>query len=103
MMFRPSHASPNRLVRFGVVLDRRNPPERLRMIARMCELAGLDALWVRDNDFASPGESVVDTWSALLLAARETQRTRLGAMLNLATRGWDGLEGLLHSSGAAGL
>ena len=61
------------------------------MIARMCELAGIDAVWVRDG-FASP-ETAVDAWSALLLAAHETRRTRLGAMLDVATLDWDRLQG----------
>jgi alkanesulfonate monooxygenase SsuD/methylene tetrahydromethanopterin reductase-like flavin-dependent oxidoreductase (luciferase family) len=95
--FRPTRPLPQRLVRLGVVLDTRNPPERVRMIARMCELAGIHAVWVRDG-LVDPSEAVLDPWEALVLAASETRRTRLGAMLDTATRGWDGLRGPLQSA-----
>jgi alkanesulfonate monooxygenase SsuD/methylene tetrahydromethanopterin reductase-like flavin-dependent oxidoreductase (luciferase family) len=45
---RPTVAPPGRLVRLGVVLDTRNPIERLREVARMCDRAGIGALWVED-------------------------------------------------------
>jgi alkanesulfonate monooxygenase SsuD/methylene tetrahydromethanopterin reductase-like flavin-dependent oxidoreductase (luciferase family) len=89
-----------RLVRLGVVLDTRNPPERVRMIARMCELAGIDALWVRDG-LTDPAATVLGAWATLELAAAETRRTRLGAMVDLTLRGADGLAALLADASRA--
>ena len=51
---RPTAAPPGRLVRLGVVLDTRNPFERLLDVARMCDRAGIGALWVEDPP-AAPG------------------------------------------------
>jgi alkanesulfonate monooxygenase SsuD/methylene tetrahydromethanopterin reductase-like flavin-dependent oxidoreductase (luciferase family) len=87
-------------MRLGVVLDLRNPAERLRVIARMCELAGIEALWVRDG---APAGARTDSWDGLLAAAGETQRVRLGAMLDVAARSLQELERLLGSPGAASL
>jgi len=95
--FRPTRPGPQRLVRLGVVLDTRNPPERVRMIARMCELAGIDAVWVRQG-LARPAETGEDAWNALLLAAHETRRTRLGAMLDVATLASGRFQGLLSAA-----
>src|SRR3989442_11074634 len=41
----------------------------------MCDRAGVDALWVADR---APR---LDAWTALVLAALDTSRARLGAML----------------------
>jgi hypothetical protein len=43
--FQPVSRPLNRLVRLSVVLDPRNPLDRQRQIGRMCELAGIDAVW----------------------------------------------------------
>jgi alkanesulfonate monooxygenase SsuD/methylene tetrahydromethanopterin reductase-like flavin-dependent oxidoreductase (luciferase family) len=63
------------------------------MIARMCERAGIDAVWVRDG-LAEPAAEGTDAWAALMLAAAETRQMRLGAMLDLHTRGPDGIREL---------
>ncbi len=82
--FTPTPAPPGRLARLGVVLDTRNTPDRLREIARMCDRAGIDALWVRDHDAA--GCPRLEAWTALVLAAADTSRVRVGAMLDIALR-----------------
>jgi len=74
------------LVRLGVVLDTRNAPGRLREIARMCHVAGIDALWVRDHLSASDGEPRLEAWTALVLAAADAPGPRVGAMLTAAFR-----------------
>jgi alkanesulfonate monooxygenase SsuD/methylene tetrahydromethanopterin reductase-like flavin-dependent oxidoreductase (luciferase family) len=51
------------------VLDTRNEIPRLAEVARMCERAGIDALWVDDE------------WDATALAGAETARVRVGARL----------------------
>jgi len=67
------------------------------MVARMCELAGIDAVWVRDG-LVAPSEAALDAWVALLLAAAETRRVRLGAMLDVTARGLDALQDLLREA-----
>src|SRR6059036_3859086 len=56
MEFKPTRPPRGRLVRLGVVLDTRNAWGRLLEIARMCEGAGIDALWVRDHLAHTDGE-----------------------------------------------
>ncbi len=89
--FHPATARPGRLVRLGVVLDTRNSPERLGEVARMCDRAGVDALWVSDDLLTSESpaqaeEPRLETWTAVRLAAIETRRARIGAMLNIDLR-----------------
>jgi alkanesulfonate monooxygenase SsuD/methylene tetrahydromethanopterin reductase-like flavin-dependent oxidoreductase (luciferase family) len=95
---RPTAAPPGRLVRLGVVLDPRNPVERLLDVARMCDRAGIGALWVEDAAEAPgrPGETPgpaglaagdaarLDGWTALALLAGEVRRARVGALLDAA-------------------
>jgi alkanesulfonate monooxygenase SsuD/methylene tetrahydromethanopterin reductase-like flavin-dependent oxidoreductase (luciferase family) len=73
-------------VRLGIVLDTRNAPPRLREIARMGDGAGLDALWVRDHLAAVDGQPRLEAWTALTLAAVESRRSRVGALLTAAFR-----------------
>ncbi len=68
--FRPTTAPPGRLARLGVVLDSRNSVPRLREVARMCERAGIDALWVNEG------------WDTAALAGAETSHVRIGARLS---------------------
>src|SRR6266545_5441571 len=97
---RPTVAPPGRLVRLGVVLDTRNPIERLLEVARMCDRAGIGALWVEDvpedpwagADAGAPGAGAgsgsgaarVDAWTALARLAGEVRRARIGAVLDVA-------------------
>lgn len=84
--FRPTTAPRGRLVRLGVVLDTRNAPNRLRELARMCDVAGLDAVWVRDHLAATDGEPRLEAWTALTLAALDAARPRVGALLSIGFR-----------------
>ena len=86
---RPTVAPPGRLVRLGVVLDTRNPIERLVEVARMCDRAGIGALWVEDpaeeplpGAEAPAGGARLDAWTALALLAGEVHRARIGAVLD---------------------
>ena len=79
--FQPTTAPPGRLVRLGVVLDTRNPASRLREIARMCERAGIDALWVNENLDPLDAEPRLEAWAALTMAVAETERIRVGVQL----------------------
>jgi hypothetical protein len=51
--FQPTLAPPGRLVRLGVVLDARGQGGRTTEVARMCDRAGIGAIWVDDS--APPG------------------------------------------------
>ena len=94
---RPTVAPPGRLVRLGVVLDTRNPIERLREVARMCDRAGIGALWVEDlpdgdngddGDFAHDAgddgtrPARLDAWTALSALAGEVRVARVGAVVD---------------------
>jgi alkanesulfonate monooxygenase SsuD/methylene tetrahydromethanopterin reductase-like flavin-dependent oxidoreductase (luciferase family) len=82
---RPTVAPPGRLVRLGVVLDTRNPVERLLEVARMCDRAGIGTLWVEDVEevgVAGVGAARLDAWTALVLLAGEVRRARIGAVLD---------------------
>src|SRR5262245_33930945 len=108
---RPTAAPPGRLVRLGVVLDTRNPIERLLEVARMCDRAGIGALWVEDPaerpgaagagaqaagagpgpagspggaDLGAGGAARLDAWTALAVLAGEVRRARIGAVLDAA-------------------
>ena len=80
--FTPTLAPPGRLARLGVVLDTRNAPGRMREVAKMCDRAGIDALWVADDPTAAGERPRLEAWTALVLAGLDTSRARLGAMLN---------------------
>ncbi len=84
--FRPTRAPRGRLVRLGIFLDTRNAPNRLREVARMCDGAGIEALWVRDHLAPPDAEPRLEAWTALTLAGMVAARPRIGAILNAAFR-----------------
>ncbi len=84
--FKPTKAPRGRLVRLGAVLDTRNTPARLRELAQICHVAGIEALWIRDHLAAPDGEPRLEAWTALTLAAADAPRPRVGAVLNVAFR-----------------
>src|SRR2546428_9186588 len=54
----------------------------MREVAKMCDRAGIDALWVADDPTPTGGRPRLEAWTALVLAGLDTSRVRLGAMLN---------------------
>jgi hypothetical protein len=92
--FQPTLAPPGRLVRLGVVLDARSPAGRLAEVARMCDRAGIGAIWMDDS--APPGPSPAtgprpsgdlgmgppDPLAGLRELAPAVGRASLGAMLD---------------------
>lgn len=82
--FRPTRAPLGRLTRLGVVLDGSSPLARLTALARMCERAGIDAVWLAD-----PGVAASTQLDALAIArqiATDLQRARLGLMVDPEVR-----------------
>ena len=84
--FRPTRPPAGRLVRLGLVLDTRNTPDRLREVARMCDRAGVDELWVADPGVSVDDGARLEAWTALTLAGRDTSRARVGAMVDVTLR-----------------
>ncbi len=102
MGFRPTRPGAARLLRLGVMLDTRNAPARFREIARMCDRAGVDALWVADPGAATHPESPrLEAWTALVLAALETSRAQVGAMLEIGLRPAELLASMVRTLGSA--
>ena len=94
-------APPGRLLRLGVVLDTRNPVERLREVARMCDRAGIGALWVEDPRAGGDGSARLEAWMALALVAPDLRRARPGAMLEATRRAPALLAGMAASLAVA--
>ena len=83
--FRPGLPGRGRLVRLGVILDPRAALARLRDVATMCDRAGVDAVWVHDRVGGSDTVRL-ETLAALRVAAAETFRVRVGALVDPAQR-----------------
>jgi alkanesulfonate monooxygenase SsuD/methylene tetrahydromethanopterin reductase-like flavin-dependent oxidoreductase (luciferase family) len=64
-------------VRLGVVLDARNPGGRLAEVARMCDRAGIGAIWMDDSAPTGPSPAL----AGLRELAPQVARARLGAIL----------------------
>ena len=77
--FQPTLAPPGRLVRLGVVLDARGRGARLGEVARMCDRAGIGAVWLDDS--APSGAPPADPLGRLRELVPVVARARLGVML----------------------
>lgn len=86
MDFRPTLPPPGRLVRLGLILDTRNDPSRLSETARMCDGAGIDAVWLEDRLVGDHDAAPKDALTVLSTVAGDVRRARLGAMLDPAFR-----------------
>jgi hypothetical protein len=89
--FQPTLAPPGRLVRLGVVLDARGQGGRMTEVARMCDRAGIGAIWMDDS--APPGPSPPDPLGGLRDLVPVVGRARLGAIVagGLPVAALDGL------------
>src|SRR5438093_1461714 len=61
----PSKPPPGRLVRLGVVVDAGQPESRTSELARLCDRAGIDTVWLGGNGDigADPDDQARDIWS----------------------------------------
>lgn len=88
MPFDPSRPPPQRLARLGVVLDGRDLDGCLRM-ARLCDRAGIDAIWIADRgrlgglsvDPAGSQAPAIDTWAVATSIAPTLERAAIGVIL----------------------
>ena len=84
--FRPTVPPPGRLVRLGLILDGRNSSQRASDIAKMCDGAGIDAVWVRDQVTPTAATDLQDAWTLLGMIASDVRKARLGAVVTMAFR-----------------
>lgn len=77
-MFDPTLPPPGRLARLGVVLDSRQPTQDIGALARLCERAGIDAVWASAGVTDRADGDQADPWAVAAAAAPELARTRLG-------------------------
>lgn len=97
MDFRPTVPPPGRLVRLGLILDSRNDRSRLSETARMCDGAGIDAVWLQDRTIGEHDTAPGDALAVLSTIAREVHRARLGAILDPGLRSPQELATAAHS------
>jgi alkanesulfonate monooxygenase len=84
--FKPIVAPAGRLVRLSLMLDRRNDPQTIMRVSQMAERAGLDAIWIADGLVAPDGETRLEPWVALSIAAMYTRTIRVGLMASAGLR-----------------
>ncbi|HUG49078.1 MAG TPA: hypothetical protein VMP67_11780 [Candidatus Limnocylindria bacterium] len=76
-----AHTRPpaGRLTRLGVVIDARDPGREA--MARLCDRAGLGAVWLDDLADGDPNRESAGLWPAAVALAGELQRASLGVTL----------------------
>jgi hypothetical protein len=79
--FQPTLAPPGRLVRLGVVLDARGRGGRMTEVARMCDRAGIGAVWMDDSAPPGPPPAIPDPLGGLRDLVPVVARARLGAIV----------------------
>ena len=78
--FQPTLAPPGRLVRLGVVLDARGRGGRMTEVARMCDRAGIGAVWMDDSAPPGPPPGTPDPLSTGGLALRPPDPLSTGGL-----------------------
>jgi alkanesulfonate monooxygenase SsuD/methylene tetrahydromethanopterin reductase-like flavin-dependent oxidoreductase (luciferase family) len=79
--FQPTLAPPGRLVRLGVVLDARGRGGRMTEVARMCDRAGIGAVWIDDSAPPGPPPGTPDPVAGLRDLVPVVARARLGVIV----------------------
>ena len=79
--FDPTRAPLGRLTRLGIVLDGSPPPARLAALARMCERAGIGAVWIADSP-----DGDLDALMVVGQVGADFEGAHLGLMVDPARR-----------------
>jgi alkanesulfonate monooxygenase SsuD/methylene tetrahydromethanopterin reductase-like flavin-dependent oxidoreductase (luciferase family) len=79
--FDPTAAPAGHLARLGVVLDVREPIDRVRGLAVLCDRAGIDVVWLADRAFLDDPASWADPTEVATIVAPALRRARLGALV----------------------
>lgn len=81
LSFDPTMPPPKRLARLGLVIDGRTSPDAVSPLARMCERAGIDAVWVADSLAGTALQGEVDAWSVAAGLRGALLTATVGAMV----------------------
>ncbi len=84
--FRPARPKPGRIARLTIVLDSRTTPARLAQLALICELAGIDAVWVSDRLARASHDESIEAGLATALAGQATKSSFVGGDFQLRER-----------------
>lgn len=80
--FDPTRPPPRRLVRLGVVFDGRTAGGAVPSLARMCERAGIEIVWVADPVAGTALLGDVDAWSVAAGLLGALSKAAVGAMID---------------------
>ncbi len=80
--FDPTRPPPRRLVRLGVVFDGRTAVGALPSLARMCERAGIDIIWVADPVAGTALLGDADAWPLAAGLPGGLRTAAVGAMVD---------------------
>ena len=79
--FQPTPAPTGHLARLGVVIDVREPADRVRALATLCDRAGIDIVWLADRTDLDDPDAWADPTEVAALVAPALRRARLGVLL----------------------
>lgn len=80
--FDPTRPPQRRLMRLGVVFDGRTPASAVPPLARMCDRAGIDVVWVADPVRGTALTGDTDAWPLAASLLRTPRTTTVGALLD---------------------
>ena len=83
--FQPTTAPSGHLARLGVVIDVREPADRVRALATLCDRVGIDIVWLADRMHLDHADAWADPTEVAALVAPALRRARLGVVLPDAT------------------
>jgi hypothetical protein len=95
--FDPTRSPPRRLVRLGIVFDGRLAPDAVAPLARMCDRAGIDIVWVADAIDGTTLVGDLDAWSVSASLMGGLRDLAVGALVD-NRRSLADLAGLMQRS-----
>jgi alkanesulfonate monooxygenase SsuD/methylene tetrahydromethanopterin reductase-like flavin-dependent oxidoreductase (luciferase family) len=81
--FDPTRPPAGRLARLGIVLDAATPEDTVRL-ARLCDRAGIDAVWIADRVSLTGDPAFSSAWLVAEAVAGHLRRSRLGVVVDEA-------------------